>query len=119
MKFDTAMHTLVSSLALLTQTEEFTEFVINFDEVWNDKLTAAVTKQAFGIPAEDIETYAKELWQFYGSRHQTKVLQNTMHDAKKSPSRNSRHHSLSSCSGDDRWSRTIGNPYGTLTSSQK
>ena len=43
-EFGTAMHTLIFALALLTQTEEFTTFEIKFDEVWNDKLTAAVTK---------------------------------------------------------------------------
>ena len=58
-EFGTAMHSLVFALALLTQTEEFSDVEVDFNLAWNDELTAAVNNHVFDIPYDHLEAYAQ------------------------------------------------------------
>ena len=53
------MHSFVFALALLTHTQEFSGFNLDFKDVWNDELTAAIDNHVVEIPAEHLETYAQ------------------------------------------------------------
>ena len=58
-EFGTALHSLVFALALLTHTQEFSGFNLEFEDVWNVELTAAINNHVLEIPAEHLETYAQ------------------------------------------------------------